>query len=453
MPEVYESIEETWNKCLNELEKKIPPQTFSTWFKPIVPLRFHDSKLIIQVPSRFHYEWIEEHYNDLFKNVLLIVFGFVPSINYTIGLMENSFPDVSNYQTRPTITNELALPTYTRLNARYTFDNFVEGNSNQFAKAASLAVAEAPGKTTFNPLLIYGGVGLGKTHLIQAIGNFAVENGKARRIRYISSEKFTLDFITSIQNNSTTKFSKLYRSVDLLLVDDIQFFTGKERTQEEFFHTFNALHQKGKQIVLSCDRPPSELKGLEERLISRFTSGLIVDIQAPDFETRMAILQRKAEQDNIQIDNDIIVFIATNITSNIRELEGALIKLLAHASLNGKDISLELAKQVLRDIIKKKNSPLTIEMIQRVVCDYFRIKEDLIRAKTRKKEIVLARQLSMFLSRELTNYALKTIGLHLGGRDHSTVIHACQNIEKKINNDKQFSIEIEKVKRKIELSA
>ncbi len=452
MPEVYESIEETWNKCLAEIEKKIPPQTFSTWFKPIVPLRLHDSKLIIQVPSRFHYEWIEEHYNDLFNNVFLDVFGFVPSINYTIALMENSFPGVNNYQEKPTITNGLSMPTNTRLNARYTFDNFVEGNSNQFAKAASLAVAEAPGKTTFNPLLIYGGVGLGKTHLTQAIGNFAVENGKARKIRYISSEKFTLDFITSIQNNSTTKFSKLYRNVDLLLVDDIQFFTSKERTQEEFFHTFNELQQKGKQIVLSCDRPPSELKGLEERLISRFTSGLIVDVQVPDFETRMAILQRKAEQDNIEIDNDIIVFIATNITSNIRELEGALIKLLAHASLNDKDFSLDIAKQVLRDIIKKKNTPLTIEMIQRVISDYFSIKEDLIRAKTRKKEIVLARQLSMFLSKELTNYALKTIGLHFGGRDHSTVIHACQNIEKKIINDKQFSQEVEKVKRKIELS-
>ena len=454
MPNKTVDVEAVWNQCLDEIQKQVPPQTFATWFRPILPLKLMDGKFIVQVPSQFHYEWIEEHYQDLLDSIFLEKLGYVPTRQYTISLEHHQYsplqppagdesaPSPSAYQR----DNE------TRLNSRYTFENFVEGSSNQFAKAAALAVAEAPGKTTFNPLLIYGGVGLGKTHLIQAIGNHAAKKGKAKRIRYVSSEKFTLDFITAIQNNKTAAFSRLYRNVDLLLVDDIQFFTNKERTQEEFFHTFNELQQKGKQIVLSSDRPPSELKGLEERLISRFNSGLIADIQVPDFETRVAILQRKAEQDNIQIPTEVTIFLAANITTNVRDLEGALIKLLAHASLNGEDISLELAKRVLKDIIKKKNTHISIETIQRVVSEYYGIKEDLIRAKTRKKEIVLARQLSMFLAKEMTNFALKTIGLHFGGRDHSTVIHACQNIEKKIKQDKKFAQETEEIKKKIELA-
>lgn len=447
------NLESLWSQCISEIEKNVPPQTCSTWFKPIIPLKLVDEKIIIQVPSRFHYEWIEEHYHNLLENVFQEVLRYVPEIQYTIALDNPSFsqPSQENASEQLSIGENINNED-TRLNNRYTFDNFVEGNCNQFAKAASLAVAEAPGKTNFNPLLVYGGVGLGKTHLIQAIGNHVFKKRKAKRIRYVSSEKFTLDFINAIQNNKTSKFSKLYRNIDLLLVDDIQFFINKERTQEEFFHTFNELQQKGKQIVLSCDRPPSELKGLEDRLISRFNSGLITDIQVPDFETRVAILQKKAMQDNIEISSDIIVFIATNITTNIRDLEGAMIKLLAHASLNGEDISLELTKRVLRDLIKRKNTNLTIETIQRIVCEFYGIKEDLIRAKTRKKEIVFARQVSMYLSKELTNFALKTIGLHFGGRDHSTVIHACQSIENKIQTDKSFSTEIDEIKNKIELT-
>jgi len=454
MAKALADVEEIWQECLAEIKKQVPAQTFATWFQPIVPLRLTDGKLIVQVPSQFHYEWIEEHYQSLLDHVFLDRLGFVPERQYTISLdahsLKNISPIVESAPPAPNIGYQR--DNETRLNSRYTFENFVEGSSNQFAKAAALAVAEAPGKTTFNPLLIYGGVGLGKTHLIQAIGNHAARKGKAKRIRYVSSEKFTLDFITAIQNNRTAAFSKLYRNVDLLLVDDIQFFTNKERTQEEFFHTFNELQQKGKQIVLSSDRPPSELKGLEERLISRFNSGLIADIQVPDLETRVAILQRKAEQDNIQIPTEVTIFLATNITTNVRDLEGALIKLLAHSSLNGEDISLELAKRVLKDLIKKKNTHISIEMIQKIVSEYYSIKEDLMRAKTRKKEIVLARQLSMYLAKEMTNFALKTIGLHFGGRDHSTVIHACQTIEKKIKSDKKFAQETEEIRRKIELA-
>ncbi len=453
MQELAINIESLWSQCISEIEKKVPPQTFSTWFKPIIPLKLFDEKIIIQVPSRFHYEWIEEHYRKLLEKTFLNVLSYVPEIQYTIKLDDkfaaSNVPDLPQNQLQ---SNDSYKRDETRLNMRYTFENFVEGSCNQFAKAASLAVAEAPGKTNFNPLLVYGGVGLGKTHLIQAIGNYVVKKGRACKILYVSSEKFTLDFITAIQNSGTAAFSKLYRNVDVLLVDDIQFFVNKERTQEEFFHTFNELHQKGKQIVLSCDRPPSELKNLEKRLISRFNSGLITDIQVPDLETRIAILQRKAEQDNIQIPSEVTIFVASNITTNIRDLEGALIKLLAHASLNGQDISLDLTKRVLRDIIKRKNTHLSIETIQKIVCSYFNIKEDLIRAKTRKKEIVFARQISMFLAKEMTNFALKTIGLHFGGRDHSTVIHAYQTIENKINEQENFANEIEDIKRKIELA-
>ena len=330
----------------------------------------------------------------------------------------------------------------------------MEGKGNQFARAASLAVAEAPGSTSFNPLVIYGGVGLGKTHLIQAIGNFAREHGSASRIRYVSSEKFTIEFINSIQNNRAAEFSQIYRTVDLLLVDDIQFFMSKERTQEEFFHTFNTLHQKGKQIVLSSDRPPKDLKDLEERLLSRFQWGLIADIQPPDLETRIAILQQKAELDRIEISMDIIEYIATNITSNIRELEGALIKLLAFSSLRGVDITLDLAKIVLKDIVISKQKDISIEEIQRVVCRYFDIPDDLLRSKSRKKEIAHARQVAMYLSKALTHYSLKSIGLHFGGRDHTTVIHAIRTIENLLNEG-NVSIRdtVENLKRKIEIAS
>jgi len=342
----------------------------------------------------------------------------------------------------------------THLNSRYTFDSFVEGASNQFAKAAAVAVSEAPGKTSFNPLVIYGGVGLGKTHLIQAIGNFAKENGSANRIRYVSSEKFTIEFINSIQNNKTTEFSQVYRNVDMLVVDDIQFFMNKERTQEEFFHTFNTLHQKGKQIVLSSDRPPKELKGLEERLLSRFQWGLVADIQPPDLETRIAILQQKAGFDGIDLSMDIIEYISTNITNNIREMEGALIKLLAFSSLKGVDISLDLAKSVLKDVVASKRRDISIEEIQRVVCHYFDIPEDLIRGKSRKKEIAFARQVAMYLSKEMTHYSLKSIGLHFGGRDHTTVIHAIRTIDDlfKDPNNIKMSETIESLKKKIDVA-
>jgi len=445
--------EPVWDRCLEIIKENINPQSFRTWFLPIVPIQINGSLLTIRVPSQFFYEWLEEHYPKILRSALSQVIGEGSKPVYTIlEKDENSSPTPVQITKKPI---GMYMGDDTHLHSRYTFDNFVEGRSNQFAKAAALAVAEAPGETSFNPLVFYSGVGLGKTHLIQAIGNFAKARNSVRRILYVSSEKFTIEFINSIQNNRTTEFSQIYRNVDLLLVDDIQFFMSKERTQEEFFHTFNTLHQKGKQIVLSSDRPPKDLHGLEERLLSRFQWGLVADIQPPDLETRTAILQQKAELDNIDLNMEIIEYIATNVTSNIRELEGALIKLLAFSSLKGMDIDLDLAKMVLKDIVSFKRKDISIEEIQRVVCQYYDIPDDLLRGKSRKKEIVFARQFAMYLSKQMTHYSLKSIGLHFGGRDHTTVIHAIRTIEKIFKSNNQngnLSETVDILRKKIEMA-
>ncbi len=337
------------------------------------------------------------------------------------------------------------------LNPRYTFENFIKGDSNQLARAAALAVGNNPGGTSFNPLVVYGGTGLGKTHLMHALGNHAIAIGKAKRVVYVSSEKFTIEFVESIQSDRVNEFSYFYRSVDLLIVDDIQFFSGKEKTQDNFFHTFNTLYQLGKQIVLSSDVPPKELKGLDDRLISRFQSGLTADIQPPDLETRIAILRKKSEDNRFELPQDVVDFIATNVTSNIRELEGCLISLIARASLDNREISVALARDVLRMVVNESKSPINIDQIQRVVCEFFDIPEDLLRAKTRKQEVVNARQIAMYLSKELTNSSLKTIGLHFGGRDHSTVIHSCQAIHDRITSNSSFKQNIDQLRRRIEV--
>ena len=326
-----------------------------------------------------------------------------------------------------------------------------KGDCNRLARSASMAIAQQPGATSFNPFLIYGGVGLGKTHLIQAIGNYVLANNSNKRVRYISSERFTTEFVQAIQNNRVSDFSLFYRQIDLLIVDDVQFFGGKEKTQEEFFHIFNTLHQSGKQIILSSDRPPRDIEGIEERLLSRFQWGLSADVQAPEFETRVAILQRRAEDDGIQVGADVVEFIAHHIKSNIRELEGALIRLLAHATLRMQEIDLSMAKEVLRDLIKDTRVNMTIDEIQRVACEYFNISEDLIRGKTRKREVVQARQVAMYFSKQLTQHSLKTIGLHFGGRDHSTVIHANQSVEDQIDTDPKFKSMMDEIGQRLEL--
>jgi chromosomal replication initiator protein len=438
-----------WDKILGIIKDNINPNSYVTWFKPIKPVRVDDHTLTIQVPSQFFYEWLEQHYSIIINNAIQQATGSDYKLLYSV-VMDSS--------TQPVQLPSLKKPTThdsnhrDNLSDRYSFDSFVEGDSNKFAKAAAHAVAQSPGKTTFNPLVIYGGVGLGKTHLLQAIGNYAKIYRTAPRVLYVDSERFTMEFINSIKENKTTEFSGIYRNVDLLMVDDIQFFANKERTQEEFFHTFNTLHQKGKQIVLSSDCPPKELRGIEERLTSRFQWGLVVDIQSPDLETRQAILQRKAEENGIEMPPEIFHFVATHITSNIRELEGALIRLLAFASLNGMDVSLELAKKVLRDVCIAKTKAISIEYIQKMTADFFNIPDDMLRAKTRKKEIAQARQLAMYLCKILTESSLKTIGLHFGGRDHSTVIHAIDTSENLIKTDQKFREAAENIKNKIEIS-
>ncbi|MCA9740881.1 MAG: chromosomal replication initiator protein DnaA [Deferribacteres bacterium] len=443
---------EAWSRCLSLIKENINDQSFSTWFKPTKATELQSSTLTIQLPSHFYYEWLEDHYSDLINQAVKQVLGDGGKLNYSVAVKHEDhsmqLPSINKRRNNNGATNDNAT-----LNKKYTFDSFVEGSSNQFAKAAALAVSEAPGKTSFNPLVIYGGVGLGKTHLIQAIGNFSLREGTVKRVLYVSSEKFTIEFINSIQNNKSTEFSKIYRNVDLLLVDDIQFFINKERTQEEFFHTFNTLHQNGKQIVLSSDRPPKDITGIEERLLSRFQWGLVADIQSPDLETRIAILQKKAEENGIELPGEVVQLIAYNVTSNIRELEGCLIRLLAHSSLTGNDIDVQLAKRVLKDVISQKKKHITIEDIQKIVSEYYHIPDDLLRAKTRKKEVALVRQIAMYIAKNLTKHSLKTIGLHFGGRDHSTVIHAVSTIESYAKEDQSIYEDIQNITQKIELSS
>lgn len=440
-----------WSKCLSLIKQNISTQTYVTWFRPIQPLRLESKTLTLQMPSQFFYDFLQGHYSDLLNDTLTQVMGEDAKLAFTI-MSNNNDNQASFAQDSNPKKVEKKMPEFeSHLNDRYIFETFVEGSCNQFARAASIAVSEAPGETTFNPLVVYGGVGLGKTHLIQAIGNFAKGAKIVSRVLYVSSEKFTIEFIESIQKNRTTEFSNIYRNVDILIVDDIHFFIDKERTQEEFFHTFNTLHQKGKQIVLTSDRPPKELKGMEERLISRFQWGLVVDIQPPELETRIAILQRKAEENNIELPFEVVNYIATNVTSNIRELEGALIRLLARSSLQGEDLTLDLAKNVLKDLGLSKKRNFTIETIQKIVCEHFGIPDDMVRAKSRKKEIALARQISMYMAKQYTNHSLKTIGLHFGGRDHSTVIHAVNNISSLVKRDTNIEDIVNQLRRKMEL--
>ena len=476
-PSELEQAERVWSACLTILSDNVNSQSFKTWFEPIVPMTLQGARLTVRVPSQFFYDWIEEHFEGMINSTITRVLGKDAFLEYEISKddpgaeqehdavqpqpvrLEKRFfppqPESFRLRSHPSPASPRVKETngnfQTFLNSRYTFDNFIKGESNQLARAAATAVANNPGGTSFNPLVIYGGTGLGKTHLMQAIGNHVLHTDKSKRVIYVSSEKFTVEFVDAIQSDRINDFAAFYRSMDILIVDDIQFFSGNEKTQDSFFHTFNELHQLGKQIILSSDRPPKELKGLDERLLSRFQWGLTADIQPPDLETRIAILQHKAKEAKIEIAGDVIECLASNITTNIRELEGCLISLLAKASLEGKDMTVDLAREVLKIVVGDVKSPITIEEIQRTVCEYFTIPEDLLRAKTRKQEIVSARQVAMYLAKELTNSSLKTIGLHFGGRDHSTVIHAYQCVEDQIKIDSKYRANVEQIKRRLEL--
>lgn len=445
-----------WKECLKQIKENVTLMTYNTWFLPIKPLELNNSTLKVQLPSNFFWEWIDEHYNTLISRTLKDVLGTGAKLEFII----KDDPEQENKNRteeepkKNTNHNEKPKPEFeSYLNPRYTFDNFIKGEGNQLARAAAGAIADNPGGTSFNPLFVYGGVGLGKTHLVQAIGNKISQNYPDKKVIYLSSDQFTVEFVEAIQSNRINEFSNFYRRMDVLIIDDIQFLTGKEKTQDLFFHIFNTLHQSRKQIILSSDKPPKDLKGLDERLISRFQWGLTADIQPPDLETRIAILKRKAIDYGMNISSNILEYIATNITSNIRELEGCLIKLLANASLNSKDISLELARKTVKEIATDRKVVVTIETITKTVCNYLKIDENKLRDKTRKKEVVLARQLAMYLSKELTKSSLKSIGLNFGGRDHSTVIHACTTIEQNILLDNSLKELVDSLRTQIELSS
>ncbi len=443
-----------WKECLKLIKQNVSNITYNTWFLPIKPYQLDNKTLKILVPNNFFIEWIEEHYNTLINKTIHQTLGSEGKLVYIIN--EEEKEDLQLFDSPIIEIEKKPIETETNnfesnLSPRYTFDNFIKGEANQLARAAAIAISDNPGKTSFNPLFIYGGVGLGKTHLIQAIGNDILKKYPQKKIIYISADIFTTQFVEAIQSNTVGDFSSFYNKVDVLILDDIQFLTGREKTQDLFFHIFNNLHQSSKQIILSSDRPPKDLKGMNDRLISRFQWGLTADVQPPDFETRIAILKNKSNSLGISLSNDILDYIAYNITSNIRELEGCLIKLLANSSLNSKEIDLELVRRTVQEISTRRETNISIDSITKVVCDEFDVDENKVREKNRKKEVVLARQIAMYLSKKLTKSSLKTIGLHFGGRDHSTVIHAFNNIEKLTSEDTSLNDVVRKLRNKLEL--
>ena len=472
---------EVWENCLKIIKDNIHYQSFKTWFVPIQALKLENSVLTIQVPSQFFYEWLEEHYINLLKKTIRKELGQDGRLEYSI-IMDSSFQSNDPYSIKvPTsnkratknpavpmpidinkngakeIPNPFIIPGLKKIKVNsqlvdsYSFDNFVEGDCNRLARSAGFAVSENPGKTSFNPLLIYSDVGLGKTHLAHAIGIQVKTNFPEKTVLYVSTEQFIGQYIDSVRNNNQNDFVHFYQMIDVLIIDDIQFLAGKEKTQDVFFHIFNHLHQNSHQIVITSDKPPIELKGMEPRLLSRFKWGLAADLQAPDFETRIAILQKRLYNDGIEMPQEVLEYLAYSINTNIRELEGALISILAQSSLNKKAITLELAKQMIDKFVKSTSREISIDYIQKVVCDYFNISLDIINSKTRKREIVQARQLAMFFSKKHTKASLATIGLHCGNKDHATVLHACRTVNNLIDTDKQFRIYVEDLDKKIKM--
>ncbi len=444
------SHENIWNESLEIIRENINPRSFQTWFAPLKAVSITDSAIILSVPNKFFCEWLDNHYLTLLKNAVAQVAGQSLSVKYEIKDEQPYSPYAGQSFESKTETIKPATPRIeTNLNAHYNFENFIVGDGTRFAHAAASAVADSPGSTNYNPLIIYGGTGLGKTHLIQAIGNKVRQLRPNLRVYYTSSESFTSHFIASIQQNNAIEFSTFYRSCDILLIDDIQFFNNKGKTQEEFFHTFNELHQKDKQIVLTSDRPIAELGFLEERLVSRFQWGLIADIQPPDLETRIAILRKKCEENELEIPHDIIEYLAVNLVHNVRELEGALTRLFAQVLLTQTEPTIDVARSVVAEIGKPRTKQLTIEQIIQMTAKHFNVPEERFMKKDRKKHVALARQAAMYLSVELTNHSTVNIGLHFGGRDHTTVIYAHRMINEKMENDNTFKKKMKELRKRL----
>ncbi len=465
MPHTAESA---WSACLDVIQDNVTPQCFLTWFSKLKPIALAGeegaAKLTIQVPSPFHYEYLEGQYNLLIRSTVSRVLGKQSQFCYEVVVVQDMEPDREHRTYRvPASTDrpaeivssspaeDVRAPRVkSNLTESYTFEKFIVGDCNHLAYSASQAIAKSPGGTAYNPFLIYGGVGLGKTHLMQAIGNQVRQFKPDKEVLYISSERFTNDFVRAIQEKQVQQFSRSYRKIDVLIIDDVQFFGGKEKTQEEFFCIFNELQQRGNQIILSADRPPKEISGIEERLLSRFCWGLQADLQPPDLETRTAILLRKAAEIGLELPIDVINYIARNITRNIRELEGALVRLLAQATYTKQEINEDLAKQALKDFIRRPHTTLSIDRVQKLVCEYFGIDQHRLHEKTKKREIVQVRQLAMYLCREL-DYTHKAIGLQFGGRDHSTVVHAIKSVNNLIETDNNYRNRFADIRRKVHL--
>jgi chromosomal replication initiator protein len=469
---------QVWDSCLQIIKDNIPAQSFKTWFEPIKALRLEGNVLTIQVPSLFFYEWLEEHYVGLLRKTVkkqlgeegrleynIVVEKSSTSIPFTTNMPSNGNGAEGKNQSMPMpvalnkdIKNPFVIPGLKKLqvdpqlNANYTFENFVEGDCNRLARSAGYAVAAKPGGTSFNPLMIYGGVGLGKTHLAQAIGNEIKRSMPDKLVLYVSCEKFTQQFVDALKNNNINDFVNFYQAMDVLIMDDVHNFAGKEKTQDIFFHIFNHLHQSGKQLIVTSDKAPKDLAGLEERLLSRFKWGLSADLQVPDLETRMAILKKKMYADGIDLPGEVIEYVAHNIDNNVRELEGAMVSLLAQSTLNRKEIDLNLAKSMLKNFIKNASKEISMDYIQKLVCEYFEVPIEMVKSQTRKREIVQARQISMYLSKSHTKTSLKSIGAFFGGRDHSTVIYACQTVEDLIDTDKKFKGYVADIQKKLKMS-
>ena len=472
------NVNQVWKNCLAFIKDNIQSQAYKTWFEPIVPKKLSDNSLSIQVPSKFFYEWLEEHYVKILKTALIKELGKDARLIYIIK-MENSFGNKIPFTEKIPSANRSSLTTQnvdaplesndgelknpfiipgirnlhieSQLNPNYSFDNFLEGDSNRLARSAGIAVSSKPGGTSFNPLMIFGGVGLGKTHLAHAIGVDIKDRYPDTTVLYISAEKFTQQYIESVKKNNRNDFIHFYQVIDVLIVDDVQFLSGKSGTQDVFFHIFNHLHQNGKQVILTSDKAPVDMQDIEQRLLSRFKWGLSAELQTPDFETRVSILKNKLYRDGVSIHDDIIAYVAKNIKTNIRELEGAIISLIAQSSFNKVEINVDLAKEIINQFVKNTKREVSIEYIQKVVSEYFQMEISTLQSKTRKRHIVQARQLAMYFAKKYTKASLASIGSQIGKRDHATVLHACKTVDNLSFTDKQFRKYVEDLNQKLSL--
>lgn len=471
-----QTAQTVWDNCLAFIKDNIQPQAYKTWFAPIKAVKHTENSLSIQVPSKFFYEWLEEHYVKVLKVALTKELGENAKLVYIIK-MENTYGNKQPFTEKipstnrqglksqhievplknknPELKNPFVIPGIrnvkieSQLNPNYSFENFLEGDSNRLARNAGIAVANKPGGTSFNPLLIFGGVGLGKTHLAHAIGVDIKDKYPEKTVLYISAEKFMQQYIDAVKKNNRNDFIHFYQIIDILIIDDVQFFSGKSGTQDVFFHIFNHLHQNGKQVILTSDKAPVDMQDIEQRLLSRFKWGLSAELQTPDFETRVSILKNKLYRDGVEMQEDIIDYVAKHIKTNVRELEGAIISLIAQSSFNKKEITIDLAKDVVEKFVKNTKREVSIDYIQKIVSDYFQMDVDTLQSKTRKRHIVQARQLAMFFAKKLTKASLASIGSQIGKRDHATVLHACKTVDNLSSTDKQFRKYVEDLTKKL----